>query len=332
MTAPDAPPAPATFRMIETNGIRLRAAVAGEGPLVVLVHGFPESWAAWRHQIGPIAEAGFTVCAIDCRGYGGSDKPHAVEAYDAEAMTADIAGVIDALGGGKPGVIIGHDWGAWLVWHTALVHAAKVRAVAALSVPFTGVAEMALIDAVKPIYADRGRFFYQDYFQTPGIAEAEAEADLDAFVRRFYFWLAGEAPDRLGEGRPASARLLDGLPDPRPFPAWLPEKDIAYLVSEFRRSGLRGPLNRYRNQHRDVEYLTPWRGQGIRQPAFFVGGTRDIVLSMVPGLDMVAAMKGLVPNLAGTVLLEGCGHWTQQERPTEVTAALVGWLKSLPAD
>lgn len=317
------------FHRIATNGINLRAATAGEGPLVVLVHGFPESWAAWRHQIGPIAAAGYRVCAIDCRGYGGSDKPGAIEAYDLENMTADIAGVVDAMGEGRPGILIGHDWGAYLVWHTALLHPDRISAVAALSVPFIGVAEVALTDALKPVYADRGRFFYQDYFQTPGIAEAEAEADLDAFIRRFYFWLAGEAPDGLGDDRPADSRLLDGLPGPDPFPAWLPDADIAYLVSEFRASGLRGPLNRYRNQHRDVAYLTPWRGRTIDQPALYIGGTRDLVLSMMPGFDMIAAMRAQVPNLSDAILLEGCGHWTQQERPDAVTAALLAWLKQL---
>lgn len=314
------------FHTIATNGINLRAAIAGEGPLVVLVHGFPESWAAWRHQIGPIAAAGYRVCAIDCRGYGGSDKPDAVESYDLESMTADIAGVVDAMGEGRPGILIGHDWGAYLVWHTALLHPDRVSAVAALSVPFIGVAEVALIDALKPVHSDRGRFFYQDYFQTPGIAEAEAEADLDAFIRRFYFWLAGEAPDGLGDERSADSRLLDGLPDPDPFPAWLPDADIAYLTTEFRASGLRGPLNRYRNQHRDVAYLEPWRGRVIDQPALYIGGTRDLVLSMLPGLDMIAAMRAQVPNLSDAILLEGCGHWTQQERPEAVTAALLAWL------
>lgn len=316
------------FRSIATNGINLRAVVAGEGPLVVLVHGFPESWAAWRHQIGPIAAAGHTVCAIDCRGYGGSDKPNAVEAYDLENMTADIAGVVDALGVGEPAILIGHDWGAFLVWHTALVHADKVRAVAALSVPFLGVSEVALIDALKPVYADRGFFFYQDYFQQPGVAEAEAEADLDGFVRRFYYWLSGEAPTGLGDARAASSRLLDGLPNPDPFPSWMSDADIAYLVAEFRGSGLRGPINRYRNQQRDVDYLRPWRGKAVEQPAFYIGGSRDLVLSMLPGVDMVAAMRTQVPNLSDAIILDGCGHWTQQERPEDVTAALLRWLSA----
>lgn len=323
---------PYPFRTIATNGIHLRAATAGEGPLVILVHGFPESWAAWRHQIGPIAAAGYKVLAIDLRGYGGSDKPDAIEAYDLETMTADIAGVVAAEGDGQPAILIGHDWGAALVWHTALTHPARVRAVAALSVPFIGVAEAALIDVLKPLHADRGEFFYQDYFQQPGVAEAEAESDLDRFVRRFYFWLSGEAPSGLGDGRPATSRLLDGLPDPQPFPAWMSEADIAYLVQEFARGGLRGPLNRYRNQHRDVAWLAPWRGQAIQQPACYIGGTRDIVLSMLPGFDMIAAMRACVPNLAEPILLEGCGHWTQQERPEAVTAHLLAWLATLPKD
>lgn len=314
------------FRTVPTNGINLRAAVAGDGPLVVLVHGFPESWAAWRHQIGPLADAGYKVCAVDLRGYGGSDKPHPVEAYDLESMSADLAGVIDAEGGGEPGVLIGHDWGSYLVWHTALLHEDKVRAVAGLSVPFTGVAEVTTLDAMKPYLADRGYFFYQDYFQQVGIAEAEGEGDLNAFVRKFYYWISGEAPDGTGDRRPASSRLLEGLPDPDPFPGWLTDADIAYLVGEFQRSGLRGPINRYRNQSRDLEHLRPWRGRRIQQPALYIGGTRDPVLRMQPRGDLTAALRNAVPNLADAVLLERCGHWTQQERPREVTDALLGWL------
>ena len=183
------------FRAIAANGITLHAAVAGQGPLVVLVHGFPESWAAWRHQSAPIAAVGHTVCAIDCRGYGGSDKPD----------------------------------------------------------------------------------------------------DIEAFIRRFYYWLAGEAPDGLGNGKPSGASLLDGLPDPWPFPAWMSEDDIAYLANEFRVNGLRGPLNRYRNQHRDVDFLDPSRGATVGQPALDIGGTRDVVLSMLPGFDMIAAMRAVDP-------------------------------------
>lgn len=319
------------MRRIAGHGVTLNAALAGDGPLIVLVHGFPESWRAWRHQIGPLVAAGYRVCALECRGYGDSDRPEPVAAYDMQSMTGDIAAVARGLGGGAPAILIGHDWGAALVWHTALTHPDAVRAVAGLSVPFTGVAERALVDVVKPYFADRGKFFYQDYFQEPGRAEAELEADTAGFVRRFYYWISGDAPPRLGHGRPAGSRLLDGLPDPDPFPAWLPPEEIDHLARAFARGGLRGPLNRYRNQHRDVEWLAPWRGARIEQPALYIGGDRDPVLAFEPGIDPVARMRTCVPLMSDAAILPGCGHWTQQERPEAVTRLLLDWLAGLPA-
>lgn len=320
------------FTFIKTNGITLRAVVQGEGPLVVLVHGFPESWHAWRHQIPALAALGFKVCAIDLRGYGGSDKPHPVEAYDLESMTGDLAGVIESLGSGEKSILIGHDWGAALVWNTALLRPDVVGAVAALSVPFLGIGDVAFIDMVKVLFTDKNRFFYQAYFQPEGVAEADLEADLDGFIRKFYFWISGKAAGmRLGLGKPADAKLTDGLIAPKPFPAWMSEDDIAYLVSEFEKSGLRGPINRYRNQHRDVAYMLPHKGQSIHQPALFIGGTEDLVLKFTPGIDPIEVMKAVVPNLSKAVLLEGCGHWTQQERPEAVTHHLGEWLTSLPS-
>src|SRR5476651_561251 len=166
------------FPMIELADIRLRAAMQGSGPLVVMVHGFPESWYSWRHQMTPIAEAGFTACAIDVRGYGGSDKPPEVADYAMQHMTADVAGVIDALGGGEKAVVVGHDWGAPIVWNTALTRPDKVRAVAGLSVPYTGVAARSFRETYEEIFTARGKFFYQHYFQAEGVAEAELEADV----------------------------------------------------------------------------------------------------------------------------------------------------------
>jgi pimeloyl-ACP methyl ester carboxylesterase len=318
------------FVHLRTNGITLRAVVQGEGPLVVLVHGFPESWHAWRHQIPALAGLGFRVCAIDLRGYGGSDKPYPVEAYDLQTMIADIVGVVQNLGGGEPGVLIGHDWGAYLVWHTALVRPDVIHAVAGLSVPFVGVGERPLIDLAKLIYTDNGKFFYQVYFQPVGVAEAAFEADVQGFVRRFYYWLSGEAAGLgIGEHKPAGATMLDGLPDPDPFPSWMSAADIDYLVGEFQAGGLRGPLNRYRNQHRDHAFLQGFKGEPIKQPSLYIGGTNDIVLSMIPGFDLLAAMKSLTPGLKASVLLDGCGHWTQQERPEEVTRLLGDWLLGL---
>ena len=304
------------FRTVALPDINLRAVVRGCGPLVMMVHGFPESWYSWRHQIDPIAEAGFTACAIDVRGYGGSDKPARIEDYAMERMVADIAGVIEALSDDGHAVLIGHDWGAPMVWNTALIRPDRVRAVAGLSVPYLGIPNRSFRDFFEDLFTKRGKFFYQAYFQAPGVAEVELEADPRDSLRRFYYAISGDAPDGTWPtDKPVDATLLERLPDPQPFPGWLSEADIDYYVAEFERSGFAGPLNRYRNHDRDFEYLRGFEGRKIEQPALFIGGERDLVLSMLGRGDLLATMKAEIPNLRGADILPGCGHWTQQERP-----------------
>ena len=318
------------FRMIDTGQLRLRVAVEGAGPLVLMVHGFPESWYSWRHQIGPVAQAGFTAAAIDVRGYGGSDKPHAVDAYDLEAITADVAGVADALQPDAPAILLGHDWGAPIVWNSALSRPERFSAVAALSVPFTGVPQRPFTEVFRHAFTEKGKFFYQEWFQEPGRAEAEAEADIRRFLRAFYYAISGDAPPGTWPDKPAGATLLEGMVDPAVFPRWLSDADLDYYVAEFEGSGLRGPLNRYRNHERDFEWLQQFKDRRIEQPALFVGGTRDPATTLFGALpDPVAAMRPFVPRVEGHVL-EGCGHWTQQERPEEVNRLLLDWLARLP--
>jgi pimeloyl-ACP methyl ester carboxylesterase len=318
------------FRMIDAGEVKLRCAVEGSGPLVVMVHGFPESWYSWRHQMTPVAEAGFTACAIDVRGYGGSDKPEPAADYAMEHMVADVVGVIDALSPGQPAVIVGHDWGAPIVWNTALTRPDKVRAVAGLSVPYTGVPTRSFRELFEEMFTARGRFFYQQYFQAEGVAEAEMEADVRSSLRRFYYAISGDAPDGTWPNdKPVGATLLDRLPDPDPFPAWLTPADLDYFVGEFEGSGFRGPINRYRNHDADFIWLQEFAGRRIRQPALFIGGQRDLVLSMLGRRDVVALMQHEVTDLRGADILPGCGHWTQQERPAEVNQRLVAWLKAL---
>jgi len=318
------------FRLVQLPDIRLRVAIEGSGPLVVMVHGFPESWYSWRHQMSPLAQAGFTACAIDVRGYGGSDKPQPVEAYDMEHMIGDVAGVIEALSNDGKAILIGHDWGAPIVWNSALVRPDRVRAVCGLSVPYMGVPTRVFTEIYEEVFTKKNRFFYQAYFQKEGIAEAEAEKDIRDFLRKFYYALSGDAPDGAWPtNKTADATLLQGLVDPDPFPAWLLNADLDYYVREFEGSGLRGPINRYRNHARDFAYMQQFKDRKIEQPALFVGGSRDLVLTMFGRMDFVPQMRSQIPDLRGWDVLEGCGHWTQQERAREVNDRLLAWLRGL---
>lgn len=316
------------FRLIDTGAVTLRCAIEGTGPLVIMVHGFPESWYSWRHQLGPIAAAGFTACAIDVRGYGGSDKPQPVAAYGLREIAGDLIGLADVLSPAAPVVLIGHDWGAPIVWNTAFTRPDRIRAVAGLSVPFTGAPLRPFTEIFREHFTSQGRFFYQEYFQKPGVAEAEAEADPRDFVERMMYSICGDVPPGDYWSKPLGATFLDGLPDPQPVP-WLSATDLDYYEAEFKASGFRGPLNRYRNHAADYDWLKAWQGQQLEQPCLFIGGTRDPATTLFGAVeDPVAMMRMFAPKVEGHVL-EGVGHWTQQERPEAVNALLVDWLGRL---
>ncbi len=318
------------FRTIDTGRAKLRAAVEGEGPLVVMVHGFPESWYSWRHQIGPVAAAGYQVAAIDVRGYGGSDKPTRVDAYSMQELTADVAGVVEALAPGQKAILIGHDWGAPIVWNTALTRPDVISAVAGLSVPYTGVPTRPFTEIFTELFTSKGHFFYQAWFQEVGPPEAEAEADVRDFLRKFYYGIAGEAPDGSWPQKKHGASMLEGMTDPEVFPAWMSAEDLDYYVGEFKRSGFFGPISRYRNHERDFEWLQAFKDRKIEQPSLLIGGDRDPAFNgfgRIP--DPSALMRMHVTDLRGAHVLPGVGHWTQQERPAEVNALLLDWLKGL---
>lgn len=321
------------FRMIDGKGVKLRAAVQGAGPLVVMVHGFPESWYSWRHQIAPIAAAGFTACAIDVRGYGGSDKPQAIEAYSMQNMTADIAAVVDNLSRDEPAVLIGHDWGAPIVWHTALLYPDQVRAVAGLSVPYFALPPAPLNQIFKAMFTDQGKFFYMSYFQDEGVAEAEFERDVRSALRKLYFASSADSHGRWTTlDKRVGDPMLEGLEDPDPFPAWLTPQDIDYYVSEFERSGFRGPINRYRNFERDWAFMKEQPDHTIRQPSLFIAGAQDMVLKMFGSGDVAAIetrMREHMSDLRGVHIVPNAGHWTQQEAPDVTTGLLIDWLATL---
>ena len=311
-----------------TNGdIDINVAVKGSGPLILCVHGWPELWYSWRHQIAHFSDAGYTVAAMDVRGYGGSSKPHEITAYTLTQLTSDVAAVIDEVGAGSA-ILFGHDWGAPIVWTTALLYPEKVGAVALLSVPYFPASEIKTLDLWRQLYADQ--FFYQLYFQQEGAAEAELEADIAAGLRKAYFAISGDARlDQWLEPKPKDAGLLDGLIDPDPFPPWMSTDDLQVYVDAFASGGFRGPINRYRAQDLDNEQLIDLRGAALKQPSFFVGGERDAVRHFVPGNDSYADPGNACADFRGSVIIPDVGHWVQQEAPVETNQALGEFLKGI---
>jgi pimeloyl-ACP methyl ester carboxylesterase len=322
-----------TQRIVETNGIRLNIAEQGKGPVVLLCHGFPESWYSWRHQLGALAAAGFHAVAPDMRGYGKSDRPEAIDQYTLFHLVGDMVGLLDALEA-PTAVIVGHDWGATVAWQAALLRPDRFRAVIGLSVPFRPRGK-APPTSVMPRTADAQ--FYQLYFQEPGAAEAELERDARATVRNMLYGASGDAVRSGGASAgagigmvPRGGGFLRGTPAPATLPSWLSEGDVDFYSAEFRRTGFRGALNWYRNIDRNWELLAPFAGAPVTVPALYVAGDRDMVVAF-PGMDqLLANLKHFVPALRTTLMLPGCGHWTQQERPGEVNAAMIDFIRSLP--
>jgi pimeloyl-ACP methyl ester carboxylesterase len=245
-------------------------------------------------------------------------------------ITADIAGVIQALSPDAPAAIIGHDWGAPIVWNTAIYHPERVRAVAGLSVPHLGKPAAPFIDIAHHMFTAQGKFFYQIYFQDEGVAEAELEADVRASLRKMYFAASGDsATGWTSADKKPGDPLLPGLADPDPFPDWMTPADLDYYVGEFERSGFRGPLNRYRNFQRDFALQSQREDHTIKQPSLFIAGERDLVLKILPGVDLVERMKPLLADLRGVHIIPEEGHWVQQEAPDIVSGLLIDWLAEL---
>ncbi len=313
--------------VVHVDGVRLHCVEAGSGPLVLLVHGFPESWYSWRHQLPAIAAAGFRAVAIDVRGYGRSSKPLAIEEYRMTRLVADNVALVAALGE-QQAVIVGHDWGAPIAWTSAMLRPDVFRAVAGLSVPFSPPSNVRPLAAMRALAGDEE--FYVEYFQEPGRAEAEIEADVRDWLLGFMYTASGDAPPpdpsvgtvaTVARGTQMKARFHR----PDVLPAWLTEDDLDLYTSEFEHGGLRGPLNRYRNVDRDWDDLAAWRGARIDVPALFIGGDRDG--PTVWGAPAIAAFATTLPKLHRSIVLEGCGHWTQQERPAQVNEALLDFLR-----
>lgn len=315
-------------RTEHVNGIPLHFVEAGEGPLVLFVHGFPESRYSWRHQLPALADAGYHAVAIDVRGYGRSGKPPRVDDYRMMLHVGDNVGLVHALGE-ETAVVVGHDWGAPIAWNSALVRPDVFRAVAGLSVPFNPVGPMKPSEAFRLLGGEDE--FYIEYFSHEGVAEAEIERDVRRWLLGFYFSISGDTPSP-GDGGPLwliphGHEISERFHFPATMPAWLSDVDLDVYVGEFERSGLRGGLNRYRNVDRDWADFQAYAGRVIDVPALFIGGERDGPTLL--GAGAIAKFPRTLPRLHRSIILEGCGHWTQQERPDEVNEAVLDFLGSL---
>ncbi|MQS10952.1 alpha/beta hydrolase [Streptomyces kaniharaensis] len=310
---------------VEVNGVRLHIAEQGEGPLVLLLHGFPESWYSWRHQFDPLAAAGYRVVAPDQRGYARSEQPEDVDAYTLLHLVGDVTALIGALGA-EQAVVVGHDWGAPVAWTAAALRPDLVRAVAGLSVPPLPLGGP---PPLRNAREDFGEGYYQIYFQQPGRADAELAADPKSSFRRI---LGATYPD--GKPQPwivpEGRTLLDTVPEPERLPHWLTEADIDAFAADYAEHGehaFTGGLNWYRNIDRNAELMAPFAGRPIEVPALFVAGEQDLVNAIIEPEVRAHLLKHHTPRLHRYVRLPETGHWTQQERPEEVTAALLDFLE-----
>jgi pimeloyl-ACP methyl ester carboxylesterase len=312
-------------RVEHVNGIRLHMVEAGSGPLVLLVHGFPESWYSWRHQIAALAAADHHVVAIDVRGYGRSSQPTAIDAYRMVCLVADNVALVQALGY-RTAVIVGHDWGAPIAWTSALLRPDVFTSVAGLSVPYNPPGHVRPSTMMRQLAGSEE--FYIEYFQQPGRAEAEMEADVRRWLLGFYHSASGDAwpPDPAASIATVvpGTRMSDRFRYPESMPSWMTTADLDFYTAEFEHTGFTGGLNRYRNIDRDWEDLATFRDQPIIVPALFIGGDRDG--PTIWGAPAIDAFGRTLPLLHKSTLLSRCGHWTQQERADEVNQALVEFL------
>lgn len=331
-----------THHVLHVNGVRIHAvestpngtpvAPPGSGRLVLLVHGFPESWYSWRHQLPVLAAAGWRAVAIDVRGYGRSSRPGPTESYRVTELAADNVAVVAALGE-TSAVIVGHDWGSPIAFNSVLLHPQVFTALGLLSVPYAPRGKRKPSEAFRAMGALAGEEFYIEYFQQKGRAEGEIEPDVRRWLAGFYYTASGDCPPRT-DGKtmatvPEGGRLRDRFVVPDRLPLWLDDA-FDFYVNEFERTGLRGGLNRYRNADRDWEDLAPFAGTPITVPSLFIGGDRDG--PTLWGAASIERFPETLPGLRCSVILQGCGHWTQQERPEEVNAELTAFLGGLSAN
>lgn len=311
-------------QLLSVNGITLSVYSAGpaQGPVVWLLHGFPESWYSWRHQLQALANAGYRVVAPEMRGYGQSSAPQEIAGYDLITVCGDIQAAMDQFGH-RSVAVIGHDWGAPVAWHLALLEPERVRAVAAMAVPYGGRPKKPAIDIIRSQFADH--FNYILYFQQPGVAEAELDQNIPRTLRMMMHNTSAAVPKGFFlQGKPAGSSLYLGMQDPGSPPAWCSPEAFAVYVRTFEGRGFRGALNWYRNFERNWERTAPLAERKVEQPAFFLLGDKDPVGTLEA--HTLQKMPAWVPDLEQHLLVD-CGHWAQSEQPEQVNRLLLDFLE-----
>lgn len=314
-----------THRTVTANGINIHLAEAGEGPLVLLLHGFPELWYSYRHQLPALAAAGYHAVAPDMRGYGQTDAPAEIGRYSMLHLVGDVIGIAAALGQ-TSFVVVGHDRSSPVAASAGLFRPDLVRGVVLLSIPYLPRGET---DALTALTAALGPGNYQAYFQQPGVAERAFEKDVRVSVISTLVGLSADAPHMHAMATFDPAQLW-GDYSRQPLPGWLTGHDIDYYTEEFQRTGYAGGLNWYRTAKLNWELMAAWHNTPLTAPSLFIAGQRDPAVNSPSMRNLIAALAGFsMPNLAKTVLLDGCGHWVQQEQPGQVNDLLVEFLAGL---
>ena len=291
---------------------------AGEGPTVVLLHGFPDLSYTWRRQIPALVAAGYHVLAPDGRGYGRSGRPDDVDAYDVDHLTGDLLALIDEAGVDRA-VFVGHDWGALVIYALALLSPERVAGAVGIGVPFLARGTAEPTSFLRAFAGEQ--WFMLLWVQDPGVAEADMGRDVDATVRRMFTGLRLEAV--IGPQGPGAPRnLLDRLADPPALPDWFSPDDLDHYVAEYRRTGFTGGLNWFRNFDRNWHLTPHLAGARLSVPTLYLSGATDPLLIACPP----ALMDGWVDDHRGTVLIEGAGHWVHQQLPDRVNDALLSFL------
>ena len=336
-----------THGSLEANGIEIHYAELGEGPLVVLCHGFPESWYSWRHQLEAISGAGYRAVAIDQRGYGRSSKPRSNDAYRIGRLVDDVVAVVRAYGY-DTATVIGHDWGSPVAWTAAWLHPDVFDGVMGISVPFARRGQIALpgnpFGEFRPaeyhrVIAGPGQTFYQEYFAAQDAVIDEIEMDLGRWLTGLLYSVSGDALAQVSPAReqdpieqlrhgplcvPDGARMCEAFAYPETLPDWLHAEDLAFYVDEFERTGFGGPLSYYHNIDANWHDLAEQDATPLQVPGCFIGGEFDVGTAW--GAEAIARASEVMTDYLGSRIISGCGHWIQQERPRETNALILDFL------